>query len=68
MSNNKPLTREQKAAQLPSPFKSDVVMVPLELLPAYLKAHKLESRRTSKITINREPYPLLHCEAPKMEK
>ena len=62
------LPRDQRAAQLPSPFNSDVVMVPLELLPAYLKAHGLEARRTSKIVINKESYPLLHCEAPKMEK
>ncbi len=63
-----PLPRDQRAAQLPSPFNSDVVMVPLELLPAYLKIHKLEARRTSKVVINKESYPLLHCEAPKMEK
>lgn len=63
-----PLPRDQRAAKLPSPFNSDVVMVPLELLPAYLKTHGLEARRTSKIVINKEPYPLLHCEAPKMEK
>lgn len=63
-----PLTRDQRAAQLPSPFNSDVVMVPLELLPAYLKIHKLEARRTSKILINKNSYPLLHCETSKMEK
>ncbi len=63
-----PLPHDQRAAQLPSPFNSDIVMVPLELLPAYLKAHGLEARRTSKIVINKESYPLLHCEAPKMEK
>lgn len=63
-----PLPCDQRAAQLPSPFNSDVVMVPLELLPAYLKTHRLEARRTSKIVINKESFPLLHCEAPKMEK
>ena len=61
-----PLPRDQRAAQLPSPFNSDVVMVPLELLPAYLKAHGLEARRTSKIVINKESYPLLHCETSKV--
>lgn len=60
------LPRDQRAAQLPSPFNSDVVMVPLELLPAYLKAHGLEARRTSKIVINKESYPLLHCETSKV--
>ncbi len=55
------LTREQKVAQLPSPFRSDVVMVPLELLPAYLRLHKLEARRISKIVINKKSCPLLHC-------
>jgi len=60
------LPRDQRAAQLPSPFNSDVVMVPLELLPAYLKAHGLEARRTSKIVINKETYPLLHCETSKV--
>ena len=60
------LPRDQRAAQLPSPFNSDVVMVPLELLPAYLKAHGLKARRTSKIVINKESYPLLHCETSKV--
>jgi hypothetical protein len=62
------LTREQKAMQLPSPFKSDIVMIPLELLPAYLRVHGLEARRTSKIVINKESYPLLCCEASQKEK
>ena len=66
LQSSQPLPRDQRATQLPSPFTSDVVMVPLELLPAYLKAHGLEARRTSKIVINKESYPLLHCETSKV--
>lgn len=61
MNDPKPPTREQRAAQLPSPRNSDLVMVPLELLPVYLELHKIQASYTTKIVIGREPYPLLHC-------
>lgn len=54
-------TREEKARLLPPPSNGQFVMVPLELLPAYMTTHGLQPQYSSRITIMREPQFVLHC-------
>lgn len=58
---DKKATREQEARLLPPPSNGQLVMVPLELLPAYMAVHGLQAQYSSRITIMREPHFVLHC-------
>jgi hypothetical protein len=54
-------TRKQKARLLPPPSKGQVITIPLEHLPAYMKMHNLQSQYSSSLVIERETYFVLHC-------
>jgi hypothetical protein len=54
-------TRKQKASLLPPPSKGQVVTIPLELLPAYMKMHNLQPQYSSSLVIERETHFVLHC-------
>ncbi len=61
MTEDKLLTREQKARLLAPPANGQLVTVPMELLPVYMKMHNLQARYTSSLVIERETHFILHC-------
>jgi len=61
MTEDKFPTREQKARLLPPPRKGQLVTVPMELLPDYMRLQGLQARYTSSLVIERETHFILHC-------